>query len=422
MNFSLIKLELSIIISYYYSLVNDNIFLKKMNFKQGDAFKLAIVPTFLGGLITNLYILSILLYLDSPEAIWSPIISTFIFLIIVLKIKQGKIKTKKAYIFISLTIIAEVYIHSYYIGWHTGFYYYIFLLPLIFLMQKDWKKWVSFVYNFSTILLTFIAWFIYHESVPVHPAEPEFETLINSFNLGMTGFVTLIIMINFSSILNNTSEVISIANEVLEEKNKEISKQHKNLQFLIKEMHHRVKNNLQIISSLMSLQSSKVENETVANVLIESQRRVNAIALIHQKIYQEDHASQVDFKSYLDDLVYSQKILNSHIDWEVDCKETLLKLDIAVPLGLIISELTTNSIKHAFKEIENPKIWVSLKNDSDEFRLTVRDNGNGLPDKFNIESSSSLGHEIIVSLVEQIDAKLETDNSNGAIFNISFSV
>jgi two-component sensor histidine kinase len=255
----------------------------------------------------------------------------------------------------------------------------------------------------------------------LHDTSPEFIAMLNFLNAIGTGAVVIVILIFFSRTIYKKDEALLVANSELERQNKEIKDQHGHLQILLKEVHHRVKNNLQIISSLMSLQSRTVKDRETVAILNESRRRVEAIALIHQGLYQGDNANQVNFKSYLHELMSSQQTMYPHVSYSVESDEAILTLDTAVPLGLIISEMITNSIKHAFDKTNNPSISVQLNKRADDFELLVRDNGCGLSSDFDLLNPVSLGTEIIVSLVDQIDAKITNSNVQGAMFSITFS-
>ena len=170
----------------------------------------------------------------------------------------------------------------------------------------------------------------------------------------------------------------------------------------------------------MSLQSNAIEDNDVSQVLDESRRRIEAIALIHQKLYQGDKIDRVDFKSYLMEIMRSQQKVNPDLKCEITAKEVAFKLDIAVPLGLIISEMIVNSVKHAFKEIENPELKVDLKKNKQTIELIIQDNGIGLPENFSLDQPISLGTEIIQALTTQIEAEIKYENDNGAKFTIKF--
>ena len=194
----------------------------------------------------------------------------------------------------------------------------------------------------------------------------------------------------------------------------------------MKEIHHRVKNNLQIISSLLNLQSHRIDDEEIQAILEEGKNRVQAIALIHEKLYQSNNLSQVNFKHYLHDLLEQQKDVyqdsNRLVLCNLNTQDVYLELDTAVPLGLIAAELITNAFKHGLKNHKTPALEIDLvKSNGNTAELVVRDNGNGLPDNFNIEEVDSLGMEIIEALTEQINGEVTFRNVIGAEFTISFN-
>ncbi|MFZ1292040.1 MAG: histidine kinase dimerization/phosphoacceptor domain -containing protein [Melioribacteraceae bacterium] len=196
---------------------------------------------------------------------------------------------------------------------------------------------------------------------------------------------------------------------------------------LLKEIHHRVKNNLQIISSLLYLQSKKFDNEEIQNIFKDSQTRVKSMSLVHEKLYQSKTLSHINFKEYIQNLtsyIFSSYKNNSHIRTIVETEEVKLNIDTAVPCGLIINEIVTNSMKYAFPEnykIEKPKICVSLKKlDELKYNLTISDNGVGLPADFEKRTSKSLGFQLINSLVNQIEGTVQINNKVGTEYVINF--
>ena len=168
------------------------------------------------------------------------------------------------------------------------------------------------------------------------------------------------------------------------------------------------------------MQRRTIEDEKIVEILNESSRRIDAIALIHQKLYQDEKFDKVDFKSYLKELMENQQAMNSDLKCVLSSEEIILSLDTAVPLGIIISEMITNSIKHAFDGIENPELNVSILSSGNDYELIVKDNGVGLSEDFDLNNPKSLGMEIISALTHQIGARIEYSNSNGAIFSIFF--
>jgi two-component sensor histidine kinase len=194
---------------------------------------------------------------------------------------------------------------------------------------------------------------------------------------------------------------------------------------LLKEIHHRVKNNLQIISSLLNLQSSRVTDPGTIQSLRDSQSRVRSMALIHEKLYQSQSLAKIDFgeyvKSLAGDLFRSYRQSLTGIELNIQTDKVLLELDQAVPCGLILNELITNALKYAFPDGRNGTITVELRAGSEQnINLRVADNGIGMPLDFDILKANSLGLQLINSLVSQLDGRLELGNSQGTDFLVSF--
>jgi two-component sensor histidine kinase len=195
---------------------------------------------------------------------------------------------------------------------------------------------------------------------------------------------------------------------------------------LLKEIHHRVKNNLTVISSLLDLQSSTIENKEAKIALQESQNRVRSIALIHQRLYQNEEMATLEIKGFVEDMYREIATVFNNPEIKVNASfnipEIHLDLDTAVPLGLIINELFTNSFKYAFTKAQQGNINIGLqKIDEGNYNLTYTDNGPGLPPGFNFETSKTLGFRLIKILSKQLSGKAayETHNKN-TIFVIGF--
>jgi two-component sensor histidine kinase len=194
---------------------------------------------------------------------------------------------------------------------------------------------------------------------------------------------------------------------------------------MLKEIHHRVKNNMQVISSLFYLQSRKVQDKEVAQLFTESQNRILSMSLIHENLYQNNDLGKVDFNKYIQKLLnnlkgsFKDESSNVKILSEID--EITFPIDTAIPLGMIINELITNVFKHAFRPTANNHfkdgkvLKIFLKNDNG-IRLEVSDNGCGLPEDFNERKTGTLGMELIKGLTRQVDGKLNIINDNGAKF------
>ena len=203
----------------------------------------------------------------------------------------------------------------------------------------------------------------------------------------------------------------------------------KEKELLLHEIHHRVKNNLQIISSLLSLQSRYIEDDETLKIFKESQNRVMSLAMIHEKLYKSSNFVQVDFAEYIKDLVdklfYTYKISPNTVQLNINIDNIVFDIETAIPCGLIINELVTNSLKHAFPQIAGGKsrkneIQIGLYQAQGSFVLTVSDNGTGLPENVDFTNTTSLGLQLVNSLAHQLDGNIIVDKTRGTNFKIIF--
>jgi PAS domain S-box-containing protein len=187
---------------------------------------------------------------------------------------------------------------------------------------------------------------------------------------------------------------------------------------MLREIHHRVKNNMQIISSLLRLQSRYAKDDKAQEVLNESQNRIRSIALIHENLYQSQDFSRIDFSDYLTRMITHlfaiYKVDSRRIKYQVDAKNVRLDINQAIPCGLIINELITNALKHAFPEDREGEVLVRMRPlDGDGYELAVKDNGVGLPKGFDLRQKGSLGFQIVSDLVKQIEGSIEIRRDAG---------
>ncbi|MGA3169602.1 MAG: PAS domain S-box protein [Chthoniobacteraceae bacterium] len=194
---------------------------------------------------------------------------------------------------------------------------------------------------------------------------------------------------------------------------------------LLKEIHHRVKNNLQIVSSLLQLQASYIKDPDALNIFEESRDRIKSMALIHEQLYQSNDLAQIDFPEYMRSLLNmvlsANRTKGIHVETRLHIDPVSLDLDTAIPVGLITNELVTNSLKYAFAGRNMGEIGVRLtKSDTGDFVLMVSDNGVGLPAKFNFDKATSLGLRLVRILTKQMRARLEISNGMGTEFRIYF--
>jgi two-component sensor histidine kinase len=180
---------------------------------------------------------------------------------------------------------------------------------------------------------------------------------------------------------------------------------------------------MQIISSLLNLQSTQVRNEEDAELFKASQDRVRSMALIHSKLYQSDDLSSINFSEYITSLAYgllSSYDVSSSVRLNLDLEDLSLNIETAIPCGLIINELLTNSIKHAFPNDEG-EIYINLRElEGDKFQLIMGDTGQGFPEDLDFQKTDTLGMQLVMSLINQIDGKIEFEKNNGSKFKIIF--
>jgi two-component system, sensor histidine kinase PdtaS len=193
---------------------------------------------------------------------------------------------------------------------------------------------------------------------------------------------------------------------------------------LLAEIHHRVKNNMQIISSLISLQSDYAADEHTIKMFKDSKDRIRSMALIHEKLYQSNDLSLIDFSDYIE--VLAGRLLElygvrNRIDLIVEADDMHLNIDTAIPCGLIINELVSNSIQHAFPKDKQGKITINFKMNQDEYVLMVSDDGIGFPENIDFKNSESLGLQIVNTLTMQLGGYIELKRNNGTKFILSFS-
>ena len=203
---------------------------------------------------------------------------------------------------------------------------------------------------------------------------------------------------------------------------------------LLKEIHHRVKNNLQVISSLLNLQADHVTDKMAFQMFKESQNRVRSMALIHEKLYQSEDLARIDFAEYIRDLAHyllrMYGVGTHNVRLEINVEDASLGIDTAIPCGLIVNELVSNSLKYAFpigggafdgRSEPEGEIRIDLRSDNGgNLMLTVSDSGVGFPDNLDFRETESLGLQLVNTLTEQLEGSIELDRTGGTKFKITF--
>lgn len=242
--------------------------------------------------------------------------------------------------------------------------------------------------------------------------------LIISFTVGLV--LALISVVLYA----RTNRERKKALELLQRQNESIKRQKEEKEVLLKEIHHRVKNNLQVINSLIRLQCAYTDDKVALDLFDECQNRIISMALIHEKMYEAHNLSNINIEEYITELAQNllrSYRLNQRIDLEIDVKVETLSLDTLIPLGLLLNELISNSLKHAFKTRESGKITVQLeRNAKGMYELVVGDNGVGLPADFNFSSANTLGMELVVTLTSQLEGNISRLPKEGSYFKMVF--
>ncbi|MBO9201956.1 MULTISPECIES: sensor histidine kinase [Niastella] len=247
-------------------------------------------------------------------------------------------------------------------------------------------------------------------------------------NVTIAGIIAVMVI---AGLLYRQNRLKQRNNEVITRKNKQLqelldvqAQLIKDKEWLLKEIHHRVKNNLQIVMSLLNSQSVYINNDAALTAIHDSERRVHAMALIHQKLYQSENISQIAMVEYIDELVsyvHDSFDIGNRVVFEQFIEPMNLDVSQAIPLGLIINEGIVNAIKYAFPNERKGIITINLHNDGPGYLLLeISDNGIGLPPGLNIKQLNSLGLDMIQGLTKQLNGKFYIENNNGLHIKVGF--
>lgn len=241
------------------------------------------------------------------------------------------------------------------------------------------------------------------------------------------------IPVSLSKALMRTPEgeargLVCVASDISERKRAEqqVARSLKEKEILLSEIHHRVKNNLAVISGMLQMQMWQTENQTARDALMDSQLRVQSIALVHEKLYQSDNFSSVKFDTYASDLLraiqstYEER--GREIELVMDFQPVVMNINQAIPCSLLLNELVVNAYRHAFPGRERGEIAVKVWKEEPMIHIRVSDNGIGLPEKFSVSGDETMGMTLLNTLVKQLDGEFQVQNGDGAIFEFSFRV
>jgi two-component sensor histidine kinase len=250
------------------------------------------------------------------------------------------------------------------------------------------------------------------------------------FPVGVSIFVLCSMISVFRRFVDQDNELKRAYKKLFESRqktnllNESLEKSLKEKEILLKEIHHRVKNNLQIVASLLYLQAERIDSSEIQQYFIESQSRIITMALIHEHLYAEETLGDINIESYLKELVLviieTYKRNNDELTSTISVPQINIPLQAAVPLGLIVNELVTNSLLHGLAGRKEGHIDIELEKKDSTFQLVIRDNGKGLPEGFSLPRDGSLGLSLVSSLCSQLKGSLSMTNNEGAVATIRF--
>lgn len=306
---------------------------------------------------------------------------------------------------------------------------YLYYFPLVFcvaLIHNPSKTNSRTLIFFIITLISFIASQTIHiDSVKLTNLTSEDNMVLLTYNCVLTVFLTVLLVFLVVKLINRqNNETITLLHKEQEAQLK-VSQSLKEKEILLAEIQHRVKNNLAVITGLLNLQTEKAPCDISRQLMVESRNRVMSIAMVHERLYKKEDLSKIDFKLYLSELV--KEVIKSFpvnvtpIDVQEELDKVEMEITKAVPIGLIINEALTNSLKHAFTSgsTKNPVIKLKMQLIYDRIQISLTDNGTGFIDGQN-RKDTALGLSLIESLADQIDAKVVFRNEDGACVSLVF--
>ncbi|AXY74072.1 sensor histidine kinase [Paraflavitalea soli] len=236
--------------------------------------------------------------------------------------------------------------------------------------------------------------------------------------------IIVALLVNYARLKQRTNSKLQVQQLQIEKKNDTLEHLVEEKEWLVREIHHRVKNNFQIVMALLRTQSAYLQGEEAIQAVAESRQRIQAMSLVHQKLYQSDNLSAIHMADYIHELIDCLKdSFSTGNSIQFNLQIDAVKLDIAhcIPLGLILNEAITNAIKYAFPDKQEGTIDVSLKRGAqDHFTLIIKDNGVGLPASFDSANQSSMGMKMMRGLSGDLDGRLQVNNNNGTEIRLDF--
>lgn len=365
------------------------------------------------GFAIHVFLIFFFLVVGIKEMAIYNVFSSLFFAVMLYLIKK-EVNVKPVFFLTCFEVVIHAYLGTYYLGPECNFIFFIFILPSVFLLNPKWKVWENSFFFSSIVLFFLLNIFLFKNHDPVYELS---ETLV--FYTGIVLVLVVVFMIflvvfYYSTLVNTNDEALRKANKKLKIKNEE-------KQLIIKEIHHRIKNNLQMVISLLRLQASKIEDKNVVEMFKNTQKRIFSMALLHENLLQEHDLELInahEHLKYLTESLVESYAVDKKIDIEIDIENINLGMQTLTPIGLIINEVITNSLKHAFNETQQGKIVITMRKlNGKKHEIQVSDNGSGY---VNNGESKGIGTRLVSIFVKQLNGTLEVLEHQGTAYKIIF--
>ena len=324
-------------------------------------------------------------------------------------------------VFVLMINLLLGYAFFYNSGSQGTIFYMLLVNFFVFMLIARQAQQLRIAFTFLVTLTVLIATEMQHPEW-IRPYENSYQRLLDHATLLAYSFLfSGMIVYLFRKDYDREKRMIETQRQELDELYRMSTEKNAYIESLIRELHHRVKNNLQVVSSLLALQSKRLKDENARIALEDGRTRVEAMAMIHQKLLLNNELNSVNMKDYLENL--SNSLAESFgfspetVYTDVQLQDLTMDIDKAVPVGLIVNELVTNAFKHAFRGIKNPKLCVVLKQQDHHLLLEISDNGTGMAKV--PEEKNSFGMKLVKTLTEQLEATMKTDHTRGTGYTIS---
>lgn len=308
-------------------------------------------------------------------------------------------------------------------GYESGFYLYYFTSPLIVFSFFNFRQFIQTIIGLTLYISSyFIAHFAHTNGAePWIKVNENMIELLYDINVILSLCYLIVLASSFSKFHYDASEKVNRKNLELKQNKLELENLLDEKQTLLSETHHRVKNNLAVISGLFDLQLMLEKDPKLYAILTNSKNRIKSMSLIHESLYNQTNVSHINIKEYIRSLIQEiQKSmqLNKEVEISFEIEPIYFDLSVAIPCGLIINEVITNCFKHAFKDTENPKITIKLVHNQ-HYKLCITDNGKGLH-VATVPNQNSLGLTLIDALTKQLEGQYSYENVEGTHFCLIF--